>query len=144
MGSRVNGEAGVKGLAAFSAEVLARCGPSTDSATKRRNAEKVETLTPLVELVALAAATGWVVGAFSAKDDAFLWKREANEVVAKFAGASNPSYCALLNYVESDAGERRLDRVVFRGLGDGSADTSEEMRRWFTLPVRCLSDPMQS
>ena len=104
-------------MAAFSAEVLAWCRPAAANAGKARVAEDVDTLTPLVELVALAASAGWTVGAFGQQEGAFHWKREANEVVAKFAKASqNPSYCALLNYAESDrAGERRLDTVVLVG-----------------------------
>lgn len=105
-------------------------------------------VTPLVELVALAASRGWEINPAPAGVRGELeWTREANRVLAKFAASSQrPQYCALLNTTANPTtGRSEVGAVVFRGVGNGgdSAEAIESLRRWFTQPVRQLTAPTQ-
>lgn len=105
-------------------------------------------LTPLVELVALAASQGWEVApAPDGVRGELEWTREANRVLAKFAASSQrPQYCALVNTaVDPATGQEQCGPVVFRGVGNGgdSTEAIESLRRWFTQPVRARSAPTQ-
>lgn len=106
-------------------------------------------LTPLVELVALAASNGWeVCPSLEGVQGELEWTRGANHVLAKFAASSQrPQYCALYNYTADPVtGEQQCGAKVFRGVGNGgdSAEAAESLRRWFTQPPRtALTDASQ-
>lgn len=102
-------------------------------------------LTPLVELVALAAQHGWAI---AATDDGHLeWRRQANSIVATFTKSTQrPRWCALVNYTDYDhTGTPQLGTVVWRGVGNGgdAAEADASLRRWFTQPPRTLTGPTQ-
>ncbi|MCZ0730742.1 hypothetical protein [Mycolicibacterium iranicum] len=103
-------------------------------------------VTPLVELVSLAAREGWSI-AEPESDGTLEWTRGANRVVAKFTvSTQRPRYCALVNYTDYDGtGEAQLGAVVWRGIGNGgdSDEAAASMRQWFAQPVRALDAPTQ-
>lgn len=103
-----------------------------------------ESVTPLVELVALAAVNGWTV---KASGSGLEWARGANRVVAKFSVSSQrPQYAGLFNYTDYErTGQPQLGTAVWRGVGNGGdrAQAHASLRRWFTQPQRELTDPTQ-
>jgi hypothetical protein len=111
-----------------------------------RTDPSLSTLTPLVELVALAASNGWQISTTHPVGE-LEWTRGANRIRAKFAASSHrPQYCALSNYTDYEGTRKpQLGTLVWRGVGNGgdSDGAIESLRKWFTLPVRSLTDPTQ-
>ncbi|MFA5712509.1 hypothetical protein [Mycolicibacterium sp.] len=102
-------------------------------------------LTPLIELVALAAYNGWEVAA--ADGGALEWRRGANRIWAKFAKSTQrPRTCSLANYTDhAGTGEPHLGAVVFRGVGNGgdAQEAEDSLRRWLGQRRRGLTEPTQ-
>lgn len=95
-------------------------------------------MTPLLELVDLAARNGWeLVG----EDKGGLeWKRAGNSVWARFAKSSQrPQNVALINH--HPAG----DVCVFAGVGNGgdSEEAIDSLRKWFAMRPREAGQPTQ-
>lgn len=110
----------------------------------------VSGMTPLVELVDLAARHGWQIAA--TLDGELEWTRGANRVVARFAKSTQrPRYCGLFSYhsdrpaADFTDGQLPLGPVVWRGVGNGGDrdEAAASLRRWFTQRERALTDPTQ-
>jgi len=102
-------------------------------------------VTPLVELVALAAQNGWEITATA--DGDLEWSRAGNRIVAKFSKSTQrPRRCALVNYTDYEqTGTPQVGAVVWRGVGNGgdAEEAYASLRHWFGQRPRTLADPTQ-
>lgn len=82
------------------------------------------TMTPLVELVDLAARRGWVLGSDS--DGALMWTRGGDEVMARFATSQRVTWCQRRQLYYPGACGRCLEEHVGVGLpkGELASETS--------------------